>query len=148
MGKDPRNWDDIPSLDDLEMDWSYPPVSSNGNRGGKRISKKEFSSLFGTADIPVRTVIGTAHRVGALHDISVGGLSIMLDSELTKNQVIRVGLFLGRKEIISLAEVRHIDRKSRPYRVGMQFKQLSRENTEYLTEIYGDKVVSQIRTEQ
>lgn len=147
MEKDPKYWDDIPFLDDLDMDWSYPPVSANGNRGGKRMSKKELITLFGTANIPVQTVIGKAHKVGSLHDISVGGLSIMLDSELTENQVVKVGLFLGRKEIISRAEVRHIDRKSRPYRVGMQFVQLSKENSEYLAE-NGAKALNQIRAEQ
>lgn len=148
MGQDPRHWDDIPSLDDLEMDWKYTPANANGNRSNRRMTRKELTTLFGTSKIPVRTVSDKINKIGTLHDICEGGIAVMLDSELTKNQIVKVGLFLGRKEIISQAIVRHVDRKTKPYRIGMQFKHLSKENTEYLTGIYGAKVLNHIRDEQ
>lgn len=145
MGKDPRQWDDIPSLDDLEIDWNYTSAGANGNRSHKRMSRKELTSLFGTANIPVRAVTEKECNVGTLLDICEGGLAIILDAELTKNQMIKIGLFLGRKEIISHAIVRHVDHNNKPCRIGMQFEHLSRENTEYLAGMYRAKTLDHAR---
>lgn len=145
MGKDPTHWDDIPTLDGMEMDWEYTPASANGNRAGKRMSEKELTTLFGTSRIPVRTVADNYHQIGTLHDICEGGLAVLLDAGLTENQPVKVGLVLGRREIISQAVVRHVDNRDKDYRIGMQFRYLARENKEYLAEIYGAKVLNLIR---
>ena len=38
MSDEKKSWDDIPSLGDLKVDWSYEPENPEGRRDSKRLT--------------------------------------------------------------------------------------------------------------
>ena len=46
MNEELKSWDEIPSLDDLKVDWDYQPENPNGKRDSKRLTDKELIQLF------------------------------------------------------------------------------------------------------
>jgi hypothetical protein len=46
MAKEKVNWDDIPSLDGLEVDWQFEPENPLGKRAKVRIANSELYPLL------------------------------------------------------------------------------------------------------
>jgi len=46
MEEEKPSWENIPSLDDLEIDWGYEPENSMGNRAYPRLTIQDLSLLF------------------------------------------------------------------------------------------------------
>jgi hypothetical protein len=86
-------WDDIPSLDGLQMDWGYEAEKPQGQRKFERMSGAYVTSLLKTENIRVRVVTEKLTLDGLLSDISAGGLSLILKKELAVNEYVKVGFF-------------------------------------------------------
>lgn len=108
MNEEKKSWDDIPSLDDLRVDWDFQPENPHGRRDSKRLSDKDLVKIFGIPCIAVK--IATAEKVskGLLQDISENGLAIRLQHPLQAGEKVKLGFFLGNHKIICKGTVRHV----------------------------------------
>ena len=100
------NWDDIPSLEGLEVDWTFEPENPLGKRAWIRIGKSDLFQLLGVESIPVKVVAQDYDGKGYLVDIAQSGLAVLLDTKLAENQRVKVGLFLGKQKVLSRAVIR------------------------------------------
>ena len=135
------NWDDIPSLDGLCMDFEYKPKTSLDKRAFFRLSDEDVARLFQIKEILVRISTVSKIYTAQLLDISEGGLSLKLHDSLEENLPLKVGFFLGTKKILSKAIVRHSCKAKDWYRTGIQFIDLDKESSEYISELYASKIL-------
>lgn len=138
-----KSWDDIPSLQGLDVDWEYKPASSLGKRTFIRMKVDDISALFETREIFVKIATSENIYTGRILDISEGGISLCLDALLEENRPVKVGFFLGTMKIISKAMVRHTQKKGTMYTTGIKFIDLNQECAEYIGGIYASKVLHQ-----
>lgn len=136
-----KKWDDIPSLQGLEMDWEFKPDNPNGKRVHTRMDEKALASLFDGRSIQVKVATQETTLSGSLHDICEGGLAVRLDRRLEENQAIRVGLFLGAEKIISGAVVKHVQSRDHLYTTGVKFIGLGRNEQQHISSLYASKVL-------
>lgn len=139
MGK--KNWDDIPSLAELEMDWEYQPDNPHGKRAYARIDEKELARLFDGQRISVKVATVEGTLTGTLRNIGEGGMAVTLDRRLEENQAIKVGFFIGVEKIISGAVVRHVQGREHRYTTGMRFVGLGRTERQHISGLYASKVL-------
>ena len=107
MTKEKVNWDDIPSLDGLEVDWQFEPENPLGKRAWLRIANVELFQSLEVKNIAVKVVAKNFDGKGALVDLAQSGLGILLDTKLAESEQVKVGLFLGKQKILSRAVVRN-----------------------------------------
>ncbi len=141
MTKEKTNWDDIPSLDGLEVDWKFEPENPLGKRAWIRVAKDELLPLFGVKRIPVKVVSKNFEGKGFLVDLAQSGLAVLLDTELTQSQPVNVGLFLGKQKILSRAIVKNICSENGGYRTGMVFVDLKKEYESFIVGVISSKVL-------
>ncbi len=135
------SWDDIPSLDKLEMDWDYKPKSALDKRSFIRLKQADISGLFEMKEILVK--VSTVKKVyeGKLLDISVGGLSISLPETLEENLPLKVGFFLGTVRIVTKAVVRHTCKSGEQHIMGIMFVDLNKDSSAFIAELYASKIL-------
>ena len=134
-------WEDIPSLDGLCMDFEYKPKTSLDKRAFFRLSHEDVAQLFQIKEILVRISTVSKIYTAQLLDISEGGLSLNLQEFLEENLPLKIGFFLGTKKILSKAIVRHSYKVKDWYRTGIQFIDLDKESSEYISELYASKIL-------
>jgi len=139
-----RSWDDIPSLEGMEVDWDYKPTSPLGKRTAVRIGQNEISTLFDVREIVVQ--VATSHRTytGCLLDISVNGLSIGLPDLLAQGRAVKVRFFLGTMKITAKAMVVHAQKKETRYTTGLRFIDLNPKIADFIGGLYAAKVLHQV----
>jgi len=138
-----KSWDDIPSLEGLDVDWGYKPVTPLGKRSFVRIKLDEICELFEAREILVKVATTEKTYTARLLDISEGGLSLGMPALLEENRPVKVGFFLGTTKIISKAMVRHIRKNGEVYTTGVKFVDLNPEAAEYIRGLYASKVLRQ-----
>jgi len=138
-----KSWDDIPSLEGLDVDWGYKPVSPLGKRNSVRIKMDEISELFEAREIFVKVATRERTYTARLLDISEGGLSLSLPAMLGENLPVKVGFFLGTMKIISKALVRYVQKNGDVFTTGVKFIDLNQESSEYIRGLYASKVLRQ-----
>ena len=136
-----KQWDDIPSLEGLQVDWQYQPENPLGKRSFVRMSDRELLKMFDGQHIPVKIATTKTNFIGSLLDICEGGLAVNLPVALAENQAIRVGFHLGMKKIISRAQVRYIRQCGQGYITGIMFVHLDTESREFIAGIYASRVL-------
>lgn len=119
-----KSWDDIPSINNLQVDWKYEPDNPLGKRAYSRLSKEVLNSLLGTKKIPIKVVSADRDVTNLLLDISQGGMAVLSNNTFTVGEPLKVGFFLQKQKIISRAVVRNIIESGEQYRVGMEFVNL------------------------
>jgi len=144
LGRDMTNekakWDNIPSLDDLGMDWDYEPENPLGKRELIRIAKNDLHALLGVKNIPIKVVSKDFDEKGTLVDVDQCGLAVSLKSSLIVKQLVKVGFFLGKQKIVTRAVVRNVTEIAGQYRTGMQFIDLKNEYEVALAAIVASKM--------
>jgi hypothetical protein len=135
------SWDDIPTLDGVGVDWAYKPQTTLDKRAFIRLDMRAISQLMAAHSIVVRLVTVKNTYESTLVDISQGGLAVHLFAELTINQPVKVGLFLGKEKIISRGMVRHVKPERNHSIVCIQFIDLAQESVEYIAGLYAAKVL-------
>ncbi|MGB3211233.1 MAG: PilZ domain-containing protein [Desulforhopalus sp.] len=139
MTKQKVNWDDIPSLEGLEVDWQFKPENPLGKRAWVRIVNNDLFPLLDVKKIPVKVVAKTFNGQGLLSDISQSGLAVVLQERLVENQQVKVGLFLGKQKIVSGAVVRNVRVAEDGYRTGMEFVNISKDYESFIIGLISSK---------
>jgi hypothetical protein len=136
-----KKWADIPSLEELVVDWDYQPKNPQGKRAFVRMSDKDIARMLGCQSVLVKVATADATIAGSLRDICEGGLAVNLKEELAENQTIKVGLLLGEEKIISRALVRHVQQRDREYIAGIMFVDLGVAAKKYISGMYASKIL-------
>ncbi|MDO5674227.1 MAG: PilZ domain-containing protein [bacterium] len=143
MNDEKKSWDDIPSLDDLRVDWNFQPENPHGRRDSQRLSDKELSKIFDVPCIAVK--IATAEKVskGLLQDISENGLAIRLQHPLQAGEKVKLGFFLGTHKIICQGTVRHVCQGTRGYTCGIQLQDVDDKFRSHIQGLYASMTLKQ-----
>ena len=144
MTKSKADWDNIPSIDGLGVDWDYEPESPLGKRDLVRIESKDLKTILGVKNIPVKVAAQGYEGKGYLVDIAQGGIAVLLDARLTESQPVKLGLFLGNQKVLSRAIVRSVSQQKGGYRTGMEFVSLQEEYATYIGGLVSSKVYKTI----
>jgi hypothetical protein len=139
MTKKKVNWDDIPSLEGLEVDWHFEPENPLGRREGLRIVKDDLFPLLNVKSIPVKVVSKNFDEKGYLVDIAQSGLAVLLGTQLAENQQVKIGFFLGKQKILSRAIIRNIRDDKGKFRTGMEFVDLNKEYESFIVGLISSK---------
>ncbi len=134
-----KNWDEIPSLDDLKMDWEYKAESPLQKRKHERMTSQDVASLLGVRPIRARVATGRQTIDGLLSDICAGGMALILKSELSINQYVNIGFYLGKQKIVSKAVVKQLAPAQKNYKIGFQFQDINEEDSRYINSLYASK---------
>ena len=140
MTKEKVNWDDIPSLDGLEVDWQFEPENPLGKRTWVRIDNSDLFRLLGVKRIPVKVVAKNFDGNGYLVDLAQSGLAVLLDTELAEHQLVKVGLFLGKQKVLSRAVIRNVRDEKGRHRTGLEFVELNKETEAFIAGLISSKV--------
>jgi len=140
MTKEKTSWDDIPSLEGLEVDWQFEPENPLGKRAWVRMESCDLYSLLGVKSIPVKVVSKNFEGQGYLTDIAKSGLAVLLDTQLSQNQQTKIGFFLGKQKIVSRAIVRNVRDQQSRYRTGMELVDLAKEYESFIVGLISSKV--------
>ncbi len=133
------NWDDIPSLDGLEVDWQFEPENPLGKRAWVRIENRELLPLLGVKRIPVRVVTKEFDGKGYLVDLAQSGLAVLLDAKLAESQQVKIGFFLGKQKIVSRAVIRNVRADNGGHRIGLEFVDFEKEYETFIIGIISSK---------
>ena len=140
MTKEKTSWDDIPSLEGLEVDWQFEPENPLGKRAWVRMESCDLYSLLGVKSIPVKVVSKNFEGQGYLTDIAKSGLAVLLDTQLSQNQQTKIGFFLGKQKIVSRAIVKNVREQESRYRTGMELVELAKEYESFIVGLISSKV--------
>lgn len=135
-----KSWDDIPSLEGLEMDWEYTTESSDNRRSSPRLHMEAVAKLFEVKEILVKIATASQTHTARLLDLNEGGACLEVPVRLEVLLPVRVGFFLGQMKIISKAEVRHVRKQGERYATGVKFIGLDKETAAYLRELHGAQI--------
>lgn len=142
MSEKKKDWDDIPSLEGLQMDWDYSGDNSLGNRKFDRLTFGDVTEIFEVKAVPVRVATTGFTADGTLSDVSGGGLAVILKKPLEAGQQAKIGFFMGRRKIVSRVVVRQVAEIQNGYRIGFEFKGIAEEDSTYINGLYSSKVLS------
>ncbi len=135
-----KNWDSIPSLQDLGVDWEFEPENPLGKRAHSRVGGNSLRDLLGSGKIPVKVVAQDYEEKGLLRDISQQGMAVGVAVPLAIGQPVKVGLFLGQEKIISRGLVRSVaEGGAASHRLGIEFVDLPREAEEFIASLIASK---------
>jgi len=140
MTEKKTSWDDIPSLDGLQVDWEYRPDNPLGKRAHERMKDVELYPILDVKSIPVKVVANNYDARGCLVDLTPAGLAIRLDSELAEDRLAKVGFFLGRQKILSKTKVKYSRKSGGQYITGMSFEGHQDEYLNYIKGIFASKI--------
>lgn len=135
------SWDDIPSLEGVEVDWGYRPEKARDKRTFVRMTEGAVAQLFEVHEIPVKLATAKQTYTCALVDISEGGVALNIGADLPVGTPVKLGFFLGRHKVITQGVVQHVRRQQGGSIVGIQFVQLPEASREYIAELYASKVL-------
>ncbi len=143
MGKETAGWDDIPSLEGLEVDWEYVPENPLGKRAWMRMAGQDLLATLGANRIRVKVVAKNFEEAGYLIDLSQGGLAVFLNTGLAVGQAVKLGFFLGQHKVISTAMVRNVRSLEGGHRTGIEFVGLAKETETFINGLISAKVYQQ-----
>jgi len=137
MEEEKPSWENIPSLDGLEIDWSYEPENPMGNRAYPRLTMQDLSLIFRKKNIAVKLVTESNQCIASLIDVSQGGVCLKAKIlDLSESQLVKIGFFLGKQKLISKGRVKYL-RKEKDWNIcGIEFVGLSDFYDEYLAGLY------------
>ena len=125
-------WDDIPSVEGLEVDWDFEPETSLGKRAWARMGRSDLLSLLDMKSLPVQVVTKNFEGKGSLVDIAQRGLAVLLDTKLAVSEQVKVGLFLGKQKIMARAVIRNVGDDRSSHRIGMEFLDMKKEYESFI----------------
>ncbi len=127
------SWNEIPSLDNLKIDWEYEPENPLGKRSTVRLLQKDLSRMLDEDQVPVKILSKTLTYKGYLVDLSTKGLACLLDVNMKVGLFIKVGFFIGKRKILSRGIIKNICLIKNSYRVGIEFVDLTLEDASFLS---------------
>jgi hypothetical protein len=139
MTKEKGKWDDIPSLEGLEVDWQFEPDNPLGKRGLVRISRTELYPLLEVKSIPIKVVAKNFDEKGYVVDLAKNGLAVLLNSPLAESQPVKIGFFLGQQKIVSRAVIRNVRAEQGGHRIGIEFVDLDEDSASFIVGLISSK---------
>ncbi len=139
MAKEKSDWDSIPSLDGLQVDWEFEPENELGKRAKMRLDRTELHSQLGVKNIPARVVASDYDETGYLADVSVDGGAVVLSTDPNGDRQVKIGFLLGQRKVVAGAVVKNVVARGKGFRVGFEFLDLSKESEEYITGLFASK---------
>jgi len=139
MAEKKASWDDVPSLDNLKVDWEFEPENPLGKRRNIRILAKDLNSLLASGTIPIKILVGKKEFRGTISDLSESGAAVMLESPVQVQQKIAIGFFLGKEKIVSRAIVQNCTPTRESCRVGVDFVGLPEQSLKAIQAIIASK---------
>ncbi len=137
MSSDKSGWDNIPSLEGLEVDWDFKSESPTGNRAFSRLTIDDLSQLYREKNIPVKLVTEKEQSTAFLIDLSQGGISLRAKLSGTENsQLVKMGFILGEQKVISRGRIEHIRTENEWTILGIEFVGLAGENQDFIAQLY------------
>jgi len=137
MGQDTPSWEDVPSLEGLEVDWDFKPENPLGKRVYARLTAKELYPLLRTKNVPVKLVTQKSQTKAFLVDVSQGGVALRAKAtNLKESQLVKLGFFLGNQKVISKGRIKNIRKKKDWFVFGIEFIELSEDNYKYIAHLY------------
>lgn len=143
MSEEKKSWNDIPSLDDLKVDWAFQPENPHGRRDSKRLSDKELAKIFGVPCVAIKIATTEAVSKGLLQDISENGLAIRLQHPLQVNEKVKLGFFLGTHKIICKGTVRHVAQGMLVYTCGIRLHDVNDQVRPHIQGLYASLILKQ-----
>ena len=134
------NWDAIPSLEGLEIDWEYSARKGGDKRAFVRLNLDDIGQLFEAREIAVKVATQQQMYNGSLLDISTGGVAVLLAAALQVGQPVKVGFVLGTIRIVAKGVARHVQPLGGGYRSGIQFVDLEPAARDFIGGLYASKV--------
>ena len=134
------SWDNIPSLEDLKMDWDYEPENPLGRRSSIRLSKNDLIRTLDADQIPVKIISRKFDNNGSLVDLSTKGLAVLLDVEMKAGLLIKVGFLLGKVKVIARGIIRNSSKLRDFYRTGIEFVEFEDEATAFIASLTCSKI--------
>ena len=142
MSENKKDWDDIPSLEGLQMDWDYSGNDQLGKRKFERLTSGDVSEIFELKAVPVRVATNEITMDGTLSDISGGGIAVIFKKSIEAGTKAKIGFFLGRRKIISRVVVRQVAELNDGFRIGFQFQDIADEDSTYINGLYSTKMLN------
>lgn len=142
MTDEKHSWDDIPSIEDISVEWDYAPENSLGDRECIRLDNRYLCTQFQIKKIPVKIVSKDMETSGSVLDLGKKGLGFMLGKHIEPGKSIKIGLYLGKVKVVSRAVVRYSKELNQRYRVGVEFEGLAETSREYIAGLVSSKVLS------
>ena len=142
MSEKKKDWEEIPSLEGLQMDWDYSGDDPLGKRRFERLTFGDVTEIFEVKAVPVRVATTGFTIDGTLADISGGGLAVTLKKPLEAGQEAKIGFFMGRRKIVSQVVVRQVAQVQNGYRIGFEFKNISEDDSAYINGLYATKTLN------
>jgi len=139
-----KSWDDIPSLNGLEVDRKYKVETPLGKRKFERMTAVDMTSMLEVKTIRAKVVTDKHTVDGQLSDICADGMALILKNELSVNQYVKIGFFLGKQKIISKAIVKQSVPVQNNYKVGFQFHDINEEDSKYIHSLYAAKRLNRL----
>ncbi len=137
MNKNEKNWDNIPSIEGLGIDWEFEPENPLGKRAYVRLTKKDLHVLFQKKEIPVKLISEKREARALLVDVSQGGVSLHVkDAKWENSQLVKLGFFLGSQKVISRGRIRNVREDKGRVLLGIEFVGLPDTNHEFLSGLY------------
>ena len=134
MTTEKKDWGNIPPLEGLSVDWDYATENSVEKREWTRITKDNLIKVFGGQAVRVKIVSRVSEDTGYVIDIARKGLGIIIDSQVTVGEQIKLGFLLGEHKIISKAIVKNIGVLAGKQRIGVEFVNLDPTSESRITE--------------
>lgn len=129
------SWEDIPSLEDLKIDWNYEPENPLGRRSLVRLLNNDLFRTLEVDHIPVKIISRKFNKNGSLVDLSTKGLAVLLDVEMKAGLLIKVGFFLGKVKVIARGIIRNSANIRDFYRTGIEFVELENETASFISSL-------------
>lgn len=139
-----KSWNDIPSLDGLKVDREYTVETPLGKRKFERMTAGDMTSMLEVKTIRAKVVTGKHTVDGMLSDICADGMALILKNELSVNQYVKIGFFLGKQKIISKAVVKQSVPVQNSYKVGFQFHDINEDDSKYINSLYAAKRLNRL----
>lgn len=139
-----KSWDDIPSLDGLKVDREYKVDTPFGKRKFERMTAGDMTSILEVKTIRAKVVTGKHTVDGQLSDICAEGMALILKNDLSVNQYVKIGFFLGKQKIISKAVVKQSVPVQNNYKIGFQFHDINEEDSKYINSLYAAKRLNRL----
>lgn len=137
MSSDKSSWNNIPSLEGLEVDWEFEAENPMGKRAYSRLTVDDLSKLHKLKNIPVKLVSERGQCTAFLVDLSQGGVCLRTKLSHSENtELVKLGFILGEQKVISRGRIKHIRKDNEWTILGIEFVGLTGENQEYIAQLY------------
>lgn len=140
MSEKKSSWDDIPTINGLEVDWQFEPDSSQDKRTKVRLLQEDLQNLLGKKHVGVKVAAKNSEYNASLMDISQIGLAIYIKEAIQVDTPLRFGLLLGKQKIIAKALVRNTIPYEEGFRVGIEFVDLDIDSENYIAGLVSSRL--------